>query len=98
MSLWWPLNGKYEGGPRLIILLWLEVFLVKAFAPSIQDIGNEQDLLMTSKPVYLNKFACIGHPYLNHCLHEPFISFPRGSNKEWGNLHCDIELVDLLSD
>ena len=98
MSPWWLLDEKYEGGPRLIVLPSFEVFFVEAFAPSVQDIRNKQDLLMILKPVYLDKFIRIGHPCLNHCLHEPFISFPRGSNKEWGNLHCDIELVDLLSD
>jgi hypothetical protein len=98
MSLWWLLDGKYVGGSQLIALLLLEVFLVEAFSPSIQDIGNKQDLLMTSKPVYLDKFVRIGHPCVNHCLHELYISFLRGSNREWGDLHCDIELVNLLPD
>jgi hypothetical protein len=60
MSLWWLLNGKYDGGPRRVVLPLLEVFLVKTFAPSVQDIGIKQDLLMTSKPVYLDKFVHIG--------------------------------------
>ncbi len=53
---------------------------------------------MASEPVYLDKFFQIGHPRLDHCLHETFVSLAWGANGEQGNLYCDIELINFLPD